>query len=131
MFQVYFLSVLCNVLAGLFLIFDTKIESSPYLIARKKVVSLVLGFSAFVIGVVKLFVVCQPDIILIGDLLPAMAGIISGMCLLINYYLEYGKNQIILSPAFKLIFVDWKKFIGFCVLIIGVLHFILPQVRVF
>ena len=124
MFQVYFLSVLCNVLTGLFLIFDTKIESSPYLIARKKVVYLVLG-------VVKLFVVCQPDIILIGDLLPAMAGIISGMCLLINYYLEYGKNQIILSPAFKLIFVDWKKIIGFCVLIIGVLHFILPQVRVF
>lgn len=131
MFQVYFLSVLCNVLVGLFLIFDNRIENSPYLITRKKVFSLILGFSAFIIGVVKLFVVCQPDIILIGDLLPAIAGIIGGMCLLINYYLEYGKNQINLTPAFKLIFVDWKKIIGFCVLIIGVLHFILPQVRVF
>ena len=130
MFQVYFLSVLTNVLVGLFLIFENKAESLPVIYSKKKEISLVLGFSAMVVGVVKLFVVAQPDIVLIGDLLPAVIGIAGGLCLLINYYLQYGKNQILLNSVMQRIFVDWKKIIGFVALFVGVLHFIVPQVRV-
>jgi len=131
MFQVFFLSVLCNILVGLFLIFETKIDASSFWSSKKKTLLIVFGLLTFVIGVAKLFVIAQPDIVFIGDLFPAIAGMLAGLCLVINYVLEYGKNQLILSPTLSKIFVDWKKVIGFLVLIAGILHFILPQVRFF
>ena len=131
MFQVYFLSVLCNISVGLFLVFEGKITDSVYLGPKKKIAMLILGFATFIIGIVKLFVVCQPDVIFLGDLLPAIAGILGGMCLLMNFSVEYGKNQIRFNPVLQTIFIDWKKLVGIFAFIVGVLHFILPQVRVF
>ena len=131
MFQIYFLSVLCNISVGLFLFFEGKITNSMYFGPKKKISMVILGFASFIIGIVKLFVVCQPDVIFLGDLLPAIAGILGGMCLLINFSLEYGKNQLRLNPVLQTIFVDWKKLVGIFAFIVGVLHFILPQVRVF
>ena len=131
MFQIYFLSVMCNISVGLFLFFEGKITNSMFFGPKKKISMVILGFASFIIGIVKLFVVCQPDVIFLGDLLPAIAGILGGMCLLINFSLEYGKNQLRLNPVLQTIFIDWKKLVGIFAFIVGVLHFILPQVRVF
>lgn len=131
MFQIYFLSVLCNISVGLFLFFEGKITNSMFFGPKKKISMVILGFASFIIGIVKLFVVCQPDVIFLGDLLPAIAGILGGMCLLMNFSVEYGKNQIRFNPVLQTIFIDWKKLVGIFAFIVGVLHFILPQVRVF
>ena len=131
MFQVYFLSVLTNVLVGLFLVFEKKLDSYSYFTEKKNMISIILGFGAFIIGIAKFFVVAQPDIVIIGDLLPAVFGIVGGFCILLNYFLLYGKNEIILKPVVQKIFVDWKKTIGVLTLVVGILHFIIPQVRVF
>lgn len=130
MFQIYFLSVLLNILVGLFLIYENKIENSN-LIVQKPLLIMVLGFASIIVGIIKLFVVAQPDIVIIGDLLPAVFGIVGGFCILLNYFLLYGKNEIILKPVVQKIFVDWKKTIGVLALVVGILHFIIPQVRVF
>lgn len=130
MFQIYFLSVLLNILVGLFLIYENKIENSN-LIIQKPLLIMVLGFASIIVGIIKLFVVAQPDIVIIGDLLPAVFGIVGGFCILLNYFLLYGKNEIILKPVVQKIFVDWKKTIGVLTLVVGILHFIIPQVRVF
>ena len=130
MFQIYFLSVLLNILVGLFLIYENKIENSN-LIIQKPLLIMILGFASIIVGIIKLFVVAQPDIIFIGDLLPAVFGIVGGFCILLNYFLLYGKNEIILKPVVQKIFVDWKKTIGVLTLVVGILHFIIPQVRVF
>lgn len=130
MFQIYFLSVLLNILVGLFLIYENKIENSN-LIIQKPLLIMVLGFASIIVGIIKLFVVAQPDIPVIGDLLPAVFGIVGGFCILLNYFLLYGKNEIILKPVVQKIFVDWKKTIGVLTLVVGILHFIIPQVRVF
>ena len=130
MFQIYFLSVLLNILVGLFLIYENKIENTN-LIIQKPLLIMVLGFASIIVGIIKLFVVAQPDIVIIGDLLPAVFGIVGGFCILLNYFLLYGKNEIILKPVVQKIFVDWKKTIGVLTLVVGILHFIIPQVRVF
>lgn len=130
MFQIYFLSVLLNILVGLFLIYENKIENSN-LIVQKPLLIMILGFASIIVGIIKLFVVAQPDIVIIGDLLPAVFGIVGGFCILLNYFLLYGKNEIILKPVVQKIFVDWKKTIGVLTLVVGILHFIIPQVRVF
>lgn len=130
MFQIYFLSVLLNILVGLFLIYENKIENSN-LIIQKPFLIMVLGFASIIVGITKLFFVAQPDIVIIGDLLPAVFGICGGFCILLNYFLLYGKNEIILKPVVQKIFVDWKKTIGVLTLVVGILHFIIPQVRVF
>lgn len=130
MFQIYFLSVLLNILVGLFLIYENKIENSN-LIIQKPLLIMVLGFASIIVGIIKLFVVAQPDIVIIGDLLPAVFGIVGGFCILLNYFLLYGKNEIILKPVVQKIFVDWKKTIGVLTLVVGILHFIIPQARVF
>ena len=130
MFQIYFLSVLLNILVGLFLIYENKIENSN-LIIQKPLLIMVLGFASIIVGLIKLFVVAQPDIVIIGDLLPAVFGIVGGFCILLNYFLLYGKNEIILKPVVQKIFVDLKKTIGVLALVVGILHFIIPQVRVF
>lgn len=131
MFQIYFLSVMCNISVGLFLFFEGKITNSMFFGPKKKISMVILGFASFIIGIVKLFVVCQPDVIFLGDLLPAIAGILGGMCLLMNFSVEYGKNQIRFNPVLQTIFIDCKKLVGIFAFIVGVLHFILPQVRVF
>lgn len=131
MFQVYFLSVLTNIFVGLFLINENKIEDSQKFSSKKPMITLILGLVTLIVGIVKLFVVAQPDIVFIGDLLPSIAGICGGLCLIINYLILYSKNQINLKPMVQKIFVDWKKIIGFSTLVIGILHFIIPQVRVF
>jgi len=130
MFQIYFLSVLLNILVGLFLIYENKIENYN-LIIQKPLLIMILGFASIIVGIIKLFVVAQPDIVIIGDLLPAVFGIVGGFCILLNYFLLYGKNEIILKPVVQKIFVDWKKTIGVLALVVGILHFIIPQVRVF
>ena len=130
MFQIYFLSVLLNILVGLFLIYENKIQNSNFVI-QKPLLIMILGFSSIIVGIIKLFVVAQPDIIFIGDLLPAVFGIGGGFCILLNYFLLYGKNEISLKPFVQKIFVDWKKIIGILTLAVGILHFIIPQVRVF
>ena len=107
-----------------------KIENSN-LIIQKPLLIMVLGFASIIVGIIKLFVVAQPDIVIIGDLLPAVFGIVGGFCILLNYFLLYGKNEIILKPVVQKIFVDWKKTIGVLTLVVGILHFIIPQVRVF
>ena len=131
MFQVYFLSVLTNVLVGIFLIFENKISNISFVASKQKIITIILGLSSFIVGIIKLFVVAQPDIVIIGDFFPAVTGICGGLSLLINYFILYGRNQVNLNPFVQKIFVDWKKIIGFFSFVVGILNFFIPQVRVF
>ena len=108
MFQIYFLSVLLNILVGLFLIYENKIQNSNFVI-QKPLLIMILGFSSIIVGIIKLFVVAQPDIIFIGDLLPAVFGIGGGFCILLNYFLLYGKNEIILKPFVQKWYFDFRR----------------------
>lgn len=128
MMQVYFLSVLLNAVAGVILISGAANAGSVF---SNKTFRLVIGIFAVIIGFLKLFIIVQPDIIIIGDLLPAVAGIAGGANILIDYYREYSSFEINLSEFFTKLFVAGRKYVGIMCCIISFLHFLFPRLSVF
>lgn len=127
MMQVYFLSVLLNALAGLILVTD---KNSDKMLFSNKQVRLVIGILAVVTGFLKLFIVVQPDIIILGDLLPAVAGIAGGANILIEYYREYTTVEISLNNFFEKLFVTGRKYVGIICILVSLLHFLFPRLTI-
>ncbi|MBQ0168121.1 MAG: hypothetical protein KBT02_13530 [Treponema sp.] len=127
MMQVYFLSVLFNAAAGLILI--TGERSNDTLLSNKSF-RLVTGICTLVTGFLKLFIIAQPDIIILGDLLPAVAGLAGGANILIDYYREYTTVEISLSAFFHKLFITGRKYVGIICIIISVLHFLFPRLSI-
>jgi hypothetical protein len=132
MIQFYFLSILFNALAGFILFTDTEeagvsIEDRFGLSVNNETFRLVLGILAGVTGLLKLLSRVDGDVPVIGDLIPALAGFISGFILIFSYYrerstIEGGRLQIIGNRI-----TANKKWIGLAVLVSAVLHFLFPQ----
>lgn len=85
MLQFYFLSISTLLLGGLSLIFAASEESTHsfrrFISARTVQIS--VGVVAALVGIVKLFVRAPGDtVVVVGDLLPAAAGIALGLALL-------------------------------------------------
>jgi hypothetical protein len=135
MIQLYFLSILCNSVTGYILILGDgeepeSIETSMKWSLRNATFRLVLGILSAVIGILKLLSPSMDSIPILGDLIPALAGIVSGFILIFGYYREHS------SAAFegegKLdrlgdAFLKYKKGVGFIMLASAVLHFLFPQ----
>lgn len=135
MIQFYLLSVLLNTATGLLLVFSKQIpedaaEASAAGLSffETKNFRLILGILTAFTGVMKLLSVVENDIPLLGDLVPALVGIVGGACLLYEYYLASSSVEVSLSPFFENIFVKGRKYIGIVCLLAATLHFILPQV---
>ena len=119
MLQFYFLSVFFNLIAGFVLVNDKK-EILDLAVLRDKTFRIVLGAVCAVTGVIKLFVVVHTSAVIVGDLLPAVAGMIAGLCLVIQ------DNQQKLPEWFNRIFMTNKLIVGFVCLGIALLHFVFP-----
>ncbi|MDR2136250.1 MAG: hypothetical protein LBO76_06500 [Treponema sp.] len=133
MVQFYFLSILLNAAAG-FVLFTNgggggagAIEEEIRFSLQNETFRLILGILGAVTGLLKLLSPVQGDIPVIGDLVPAAAGLVTGFILLFDYYhgrsfFEEGDNRMT-----QIITVN-RKWIGFAAMIVAALHFIFPQV---
>ena len=158
MAQFYFLSVLLNILCGLILIYGTNLalkndstatasldtesmdaedkENAKKSISEEfkgfdnKTFRLVVGILSAFVGILKFLSVYRNDIPVIGDLLPALAGLAGGASLLLEYYISTTTEEVNISDKIIAVFVDSRKYIGIACLIVGVLHFIFPQVPI-
>jgi hypothetical protein len=119
MLQFYFLSVFFHLIAAFVLVTDTK-EIIDLAILKDKTFRIVLGAICAVTGVIKLFVVVHSSAVIVGDLLPAIAGMIAGVLLIIQ------DNQEKLPEWFNRIFMTNKLIVGFACLGIALLHFVFP-----
>lgn len=119
MLQFYFLSVFFNILAGFVLVNDKK-ELLDLAILKEKMFRIVLGAVCAVTGIVKLFVVVHTSAVIVGDLLPALAGIIAGLCLVVP------ENDNKIPEWFNRIFMTNKMIVGFVCLGVALLHFVFP-----
>ena len=90
-----------------------------------KIFRLVLGIVCVFIGLIKLVYTVQNDVALIGDLIPALAGLSGGSCLLVGYFLSAG---ISVPDFLENFFMSGKKFVGIFCIVAGLLHFIFPRV---
>ena len=133
--QLYFLSIVCNIIAGLVLASEhlaNKIEFFGLIDKFFKNVGsrLILAFLVMVIGLVKLLWPYQ-GIPILGDLLPAAAGLGGGFTLLYDFMRN--KSDVSSESMTKMdkIFLSNKFLIGIGSVLTAVLHFFLNWVVIF
>ncbi len=89
---------------------------------------LVLGILMILTGLMKLLSPIQYDIPVVGDLIPALAGIAGGISVLLEWYKNKSALSIALPEVLEKLFVDGRKYLGIFCIAAGVLHFIFPRV---
>jgi uncharacterized membrane-anchored protein len=134
MLQFYFLSILLNAITGLIL-FVTGKESSGMAAERTlpaimmdETFRLVLGILTGVTGFFKLLTAVRGDVPVIGDLLPALAGLVGGFSLLYEYYQARAAiDTETLHPFLKKIIAS-RYYVGIACLSVAGCHFLFPTV---
>jgi uncharacterized membrane protein HdeD (DUF308 family) len=128
--QLYFLSIVFNGLVGLLFIFgdfrktNSEEQKTPFSFDSDGF-RLVLGILTAVTGVLKLFSPVK-NIPILGDLLPAVAGIIAGFVLIFGFYRNHSSNVETEGTVshFGEFFLLHQKTAGVTLLAIALLHFI-------
>jgi len=134
MIQLYLLSIILNGLIGFLLILGDTIEDSSPGKGFKFFLSswgfrLVLGILAAITGVLKLLSPINNTTPILGDLLPALAGLAAGFTLIFGFYREYSAKSGGTEGTLDRIgdtFLQNKKTVGISLLVISVLHFLFP-----
>lgn len=134
MFQVYLLTVLANLLAGVTLTFAFIKEKVPSLepfsfIFENDLFKVWLGVITFITGLLSLFKFYQFDILIIGDLLPSATALTAGVVLIIRYVM--GKNTFddegsLIHKVYNF-GEKYGTIVGLLAIIAGILHMILPS----
>lgn len=130
MVQLYFLSILLNLLGGFGLASETVVERisgfrifSDFFEGRTTL-KIVVGLLSFIVGILKLL--SSMDIPVAGDLLPALCNIAVGIALTLDYYKERSESGS--SEKLNDFFARNSSFIGITAVLFGFLHFLIPRV---
>jgi hypothetical protein len=92
MYQIYFLSIIVNLIVGIALARNLIAGKFPVLgkfledIELTDAFRLAGGISAVAVGILKLLLVTTGDVLILGDLVPALAGIAAGKTLLSEHF---------------------------------------------
>jgi len=130
--QLYFLSIILNGLIGLLLVFGDTLEGDSATRGIRGFISsggfrLVLGILAAIIGVLK-FLLPKKGPPILGDMLPAVAGIAAGFILIFGFYRENSvkhDNEGNLDRVGDAL-LHYKKPAGVVFLAAAALHFLFP-----
>jgi hypothetical protein len=134
MYQIYLLSVLTNVLAGVALSvggMDEKLHLSSVFnreLMQNDGFRLGLGIVTFVVGFFKLLSVSEGDVPVVGDIVPAISGLVLGMILLLQYYRGRSNVSSPFVDNLDKIFGQNSAVFGTVGILIGILHFLLHRV---
>jgi hypothetical protein len=132
MMQLYFLSILVNILAGTALCaeyFTGRFRWFAPLgqIAGGRPVRAVVGVLAAVVGFLKLLVLSAPhDLPVVGDLLPALAGLAMGASLLVQVLREKADLPGEAISRMEKVALAYRVPLGLAGLAVALLHFLLP-----
>jgi hypothetical protein len=158
MLQFYFLSIMLNLVTGMILVYgknfidvknkktdDKAVEdiSLKEDATKKNTMKTIFGSNAFfddrtfrlVLGILTLFVglmkllsVVHNDVPVVGDLIPALAGLLGGFCLLVEYYCQSAAGELKLPDILQRLFVDDRRYLGYFCIAAAILHFAFPDV---
>jgi hypothetical protein len=131
MIQFYFLSVFLNALAGYALALGDEqgelgIKSGFSL--SDETVRLVLGILCMVTGLLKLLSPAESGLPILGDLLPAAAGLLTGFAMVLEYYHSHATVESDQAGRLYERFSRNKKLLGFIAIVSAALHFLFPGV---
>jgi len=133
MLQFYFLSIVLNTLAGYALFTIGKELKGGKLDGIKSLLSdsilrLVLGVLCATVGFLKLLTVMRGDIPVVGDLIPALAGMISGFTLLLEFYRANTSVTTEFMEKLDRIFIANSRIVGIITMLTALAHFLFPSV---
>ncbi len=133
MIQFYFLSVVLNLVGGYaLLIHDTPEKGTKFDGVRgflqDMTVRLVLGVLAVIVGFFKLLTVMRGDIPIVGDFLPAIAGLASGFSLLLEFYRGNSNVTTETLENMERVFTANRRIVGTSAMIVGFVHFLFASV---
>ena len=134
MMQFYFLSVILNILSGIVLSSDrlgnrmAKAGALREFLTQHGSLKLGLSILTFLIGIFKLLSVTRGDVIIVGDLLPALAGLLMGSILALEYYQERSSSEAADLGKFSGFLLNTRQTFGLAGIIIAILHFLFPGV---
>ncbi len=131
MLQFYFLSVACNLGAGLALAFEAVSGRLPRLSGLSELLTsrgsrIFLGIAALLVGFVKLFVPVGAGLI-IGDLIPSLAGIAMGIALLFEVFRQEAVFPSERTERMERPQGAYRTTLGLLGMAAAVLHFFLPD----
>jgi hypothetical protein len=133
MAQIYLLSVVGNILAGLVLSAEHLSKKMPLFkqldnFFKNIGVRVALALAVFIVALIQL--IWPYDGIPLGDLLPMTAGLVCGFTLVYDFL--RGKSDVQTKTLVTLdkIFVENKFLIGIGAIIIAFLHFLLMEVPI-
>ena len=89
---------------------------------------LVVGILGLLAGVLIIVSPIQNDAPIVGDLIPALANILAGIALLLEFYANKLSTEINLPFFLQGIFVTGRRYLGVFCVIAGLMHFIFPRV---
>lgn len=131
--QIYILTILiCLITGGVFA--ADMLEQKNQVLAflkrlQEKGSQILLGIVVFIFGFVKLFILSPTETSLVlGDLLPALVGILGGGILTIE---SLYRDRDIIPPFMSKVIAIRKQYatgLGILFILIGLLHMILPGV---
>ncbi|OQX29133.1 MAG: hypothetical protein B0D92_05295 [Spirochaeta sp. LUC14_002_19_P3] len=140
MYQMYLLTVLTNVLAGLALscsFISKKVEGvSPFVGFMMNVpFRVITGGLCILIAVINIFQTYPGEFIIIGNLLPIITGLLAGILLIVEFWsAHFGDSEASDTGVVKRIEKFSKPFltvIGIVTFAVGVLHAIIPTATPF
>lgn len=96
---------------------------------KDEVFRLVVGILSVITGLLKILSVTDGDVPVIGDIFPAVTGLLSGCILIFAYYRSHTSLEVPeRTEKVDRLLVANKKIIGIAALIAAVLHFLFPKV---
>ena len=134
MIQLYFLSILCNGLSGYILFAGNEgetVEKDFRFSINNPTFHLILGILSAVTGVLKLLSPTMEGIPLLGDLVPAAAGVTAGLLMVFGIY---RRETSLTSPESSgsldrlgTSLLRFRKSVGLGLLASAIVHFLFPQ----
>jgi hypothetical protein len=132
MLQFYFLSILCNAAAGFVLFkideYPTSEERNFKLSFHNESFRLSLGVLSCITALLKILSVIQGDIWIIGDIIPALTGLLAGFVLVFRYYRRHSDIESEKTDKLESFFENNRKWIGIIAMAAAALHFLFPSV---
>jgi hypothetical protein len=133
MIQFYFLSILLNALSGYALIKNSDddaagLETGFRLSFQNEICRLILGGAAILTGLLKILSSLRGDVPVVGDIAPALAGLLAGFVLVFEYYRGRSTLEPEHTEKIEQVLLHNKKWIGYFALTTAILHFFLPTV---
>lgn len=134
MYQVYLLSVITLILASVALGYDPldeRIHVSSFFngaIFKSPGFAFGLGVVTFLVGLFQFLSVHPDDTIILGNLVPATAGVVLGGTLMLAYYKEKSTVESGFVDRLDAIFLQNAAGLSYLGLLIAVLHFLFHRV---